>query len=305
MTRPTLLRRRRRRRARSRADRLCRIADAARSSLASVDFEALLDAERNVVLITGDHPITARAPPPAGLPADASVVTWCRTCRPWTRRRTHKLAADMQVLLGQPGTKRFRLRRRCSAAASDRDGRRRRQRRGYPDGRRGHRSERARGSSAARGAADIVLTDDTWACAGRRSMWAGVRRGGRFLVGGNVVVLFTVIGTAFGAVGGPVNSSTAGERSPTCFRAAVAATRSLPEPFRRRRIPNRMTRPSERSAEHRRVVLIGRPAGRAYGCNRSGNRGVVTRRRRNGSLGHRALTRKPNDASATMGLTAL
>ncbi len=57
-----------------------------------------------------------------------------------------------------------------------------------------------RGSSAARGAADIVLTDDDLgvlldALVEGRSMWAGVRDAVTILVGGNVgEVLFTVIG---------------------------------------------------------------------------------------------------------------
>ena len=61
-----------------------------------------------------------------------------------------------------------------------------------------------RGSSAARGAADIVLTDDDLsvlldALVEGRSMWAGVRDAVTILVGGNVgEVLFTIIGTAFG-----------------------------------------------------------------------------------------------------------
>lgn len=64
-----------------------------------------------------------------------------------------------------------------------------------------------RGSSAARGAADIVLTDDDLgvlldALVEGRSMWAGVRDAVTILVGGNVgEVLFTVIGTAFGPGG--------------------------------------------------------------------------------------------------------
>ena len=70
-----------------------------------------------------------------------------------------------------------------------------------------------RGSSAARGAADIVLTDDDLgvlldALVEGRSMWSGVRDAVTILVGGNVgEVLFTIIGTALrlraGAGGDP------------------------------------------------------------------------------------------------------
>jgi cation-transporting ATPase I len=69
-----------------------------------------------------------------------------------------------------------------------------------------------RGSSAARGAADIVLTEDDLgvlldALVEGRSMWAGVRDAVTILVGGNVgEVLFTIIGTAFGSGRAPVGT---------------------------------------------------------------------------------------------------
>ncbi len=69
-----------------------------------------------------------------------------------------------------------------------------------------------RGSSAARGAADIVLTDDDLgvlldALVEGRSMWAGVRDAVTILVGGNVgEVLFTIIGTALGSGRAPVGT---------------------------------------------------------------------------------------------------
>jgi cation-transporting ATPase I len=69
-----------------------------------------------------------------------------------------------------------------------------------------------RGSSAARGAADIVLTDDDLgvlldALVEGRSMWAGVRDAVTILVGGNVgEVLFTIIGTALGQGRAPVGT---------------------------------------------------------------------------------------------------
>lgn len=79
-------------------------------------IEALLDAERNVVLITGDHPITARAiARQLGLPADARVVTGAELAV--LDEEAHaKLAADMQVFARVSPEQRFRLWRRCSAA---------------------------------------------------------------------------------------------------------------------------------------------------------------------------------------------
>jgi cation-transporting ATPase I len=69
-----------------------------------------------------------------------------------------------------------------------------------------------RGSSAARGAADIVLTDNDLgvlldALVEGRGMWAGVRDAVSILVGGNVgEVLFTIIGTALGTGRAPVGT---------------------------------------------------------------------------------------------------
>src|SRR5439155_314460 len=69
-----------------------------------------------------------------------------------------------------------------------------------------------RGSSAARGAADIVLTDDDLGVlldtlVEGRGMWAGVRDAVTILVGGNVgEVLFTIIGTALGSGRAPVGT---------------------------------------------------------------------------------------------------
>jgi cation-transporting P-type ATPase I len=69
-----------------------------------------------------------------------------------------------------------------------------------------------RGSSAARGAADIVLTDNDLgvlldALVEGRGMWGGVRDAVSILVGGNVgEVLFTIIGTALGTGRAPVGT---------------------------------------------------------------------------------------------------
>jgi cation-transporting ATPase I len=69
-----------------------------------------------------------------------------------------------------------------------------------------------RGSSAARGAADIVLTEDDLgvlldALVEGRGMWASVRDAVTILVGGNVgEVLFTIIGTALGTGRAPVGT---------------------------------------------------------------------------------------------------
>lgn len=91
------------------------LADTARPSSRPL-IEALLDAERNVVLITGDHPITARAiARQLGLPADARVVTGAELAV--LDEEAHaKLAADMQVFARVSPEQRFRLWRRCSAA---------------------------------------------------------------------------------------------------------------------------------------------------------------------------------------------
>ena len=72
------------------------LADTARASSRPL-IEALLDADRDVVLITGDHPITARAiARQLGLPADARVVTGAELAG-LDEDASAKLAADVQV----------------------------------------------------------------------------------------------------------------------------------------------------------------------------------------------------------------
>ena len=183
------------------------LADTARPSARPL-IEALVDAERKVVLITGDHPVTARAiAHQLGLPTDARVVTGADIAG-LDEDASAKLAADVQVFARVSPEQKVQI-----VAALQRGGRVTAM---VGDGANDAAAIRmadvgigvsGRGSSAARGAADIVLTEDDLgvlldALVEGRSMWAGVRDAVTILVGGNVgEVLFTIIGTALGSSG--------------------------------------------------------------------------------------------------------
>ncbi|ORV10716.1 cation-translocating P-type ATPase [Mycobacterium celatum] len=188
------------------------LADTARPSARPL-IEALLDSERKVVLITGDHPVTARAiAHQLGLPSDARVVTGAEFAG-LDEEACTKLAADVQVFARVSPEQKVQI-----VAALQRCGRVTAM---VGDGANDAAAIRmadvgigvsGRGSSAARGAADLVLTDDDLgvlldALVEGRGMWAGVRDAVTILVGGNVgEVLFTIIGTAFGAGRAPVGT---------------------------------------------------------------------------------------------------
>lgn len=188
------------------------LADTARSSSRPL-IEALVAAGREVVLITGDHPVTARAiARQLGLPEDARVVTGAEFAG-LDEEGHAKIAADVQVFARVSPEQKVQI-----VAALQRCGRVTAM---VGDGANDAAAIRmadvgigvsGRGSSAARGAADIVLTDDDLgvlidALVEGRNMWAGVRDAVTILVGGNVgEVLFTILGTAFGQGRAPVGT---------------------------------------------------------------------------------------------------
>jgi cation-transporting ATPase I len=188
------------------------LADTARPSSRPL-IEALLDADRKVVLITGDHPVTARAiARQLGLPSDARVVTGADLAG-LDEDACAKLAADVQVFARVSPEQKVQI-----VGALQRSGRVTAM---VGDGANDAAAIRmadvgigvsGRGSSAARGAADIVLTEDDLgvlldALVEGRGMWASVRDAVTILVGGNVgEVLFTIIGTALGTGRAPVGT---------------------------------------------------------------------------------------------------
>ena len=188
------------------------LADTARPSSRPL-IEALLDADRKVVLITGDHPVTARAiARQLGLPSDARVVTGADLAG-LDEDACAKLAADVQVFARVSPEQKVQI-----VGALQRGGRVTAM---VGDGANDAAAIRmadvgigvsGRGSSAARGAADIVLTEDDLgvlldALVEGRGMWASVRDAVTILVGGNVgEVLFTIIGTALGTGRAPVGT---------------------------------------------------------------------------------------------------
>ncbi|OBI10323.1 cation-translocating P-type ATPase [Mycobacterium scrofulaceum] len=188
------------------------LADTARASSRPL-IEALVQAGRRVVLITGDHPVTARAiARQLGLPADAREITGAELAAFGEEDRA-KVAADVQVFA------RVSPEQKVQIVAALQDG-------GQAVAMVGDGANDAaairmadvgigvsgRGSSAARGAADIVLTDNDLgvlldALVEGRGMWGGVRDAVSILVGGNVgEVLFTLIGTALGTGRSPVGT---------------------------------------------------------------------------------------------------
>jgi cation-transporting ATPase I len=188
------------------------LADTARPSARPL-IEALVEANRDVVLITGDHPVTARAiARQLGLPEDTRVLTGAEL-NGLDEDAAAKLVADVQVFARVSPEQKVQI-----VAALQRSGRVTAM---VGDGANDAAAIRmadvgigvsGRGSSAARGAADIVLTDDDLTVlldtlVEGRTMWAGVRDAVTILVGGNVgEVLFTIIGTALGSGRAPVGT---------------------------------------------------------------------------------------------------
>lgn len=188
------------------------LADTARASARPL-IEMLLESGRRVVLITGDHPVTARAiARQLGLPSDAREVSGAELAALDEDDRA-KLAADVQVFARVSPEQKVQIvaaLQRCGQVTAM-----------VGDGANDAAAIRmadvgigvsGRGSSAARGAADIVLTDNDLgvlldALVEGRGMWGGVRDAVSILVGGNVgEVLFTIIGTALGTGRAPVGT---------------------------------------------------------------------------------------------------
>jgi cation-transporting P-type ATPase I len=188
------------------------LADTARASARPL-IEALVEAGRRVVLITGDHPVTARAiASQLGLPSDAREITGAELTALDEEARA-KVAASVQVFSRVSPEQKVQIvsaLQACGQVTAM-----------VGDGANDAAAIRmadvgigvsGRGSSAARGAADIVLTEDDLgvlldALVEGRGMWGGVRDAVGILVGGNVgEVLFTIIGTALGTGRSPVGT---------------------------------------------------------------------------------------------------
>ncbi|AKN15593.1 cation-transporter ATPase I CtpI [Mycobacterium haemophilum DSM 44634] len=286
------------------------LADTARPSSRPL-IEALVDAKRNVVLITGDHPITARAiAGQLGLPPDARVVTGAELIG-LDEDACAKLAADVQVFARVSPEQKVQI-----VAALQRCGRVTAM---VGDGANDAAAIRmadvgigvsGRGSSAARGAADIVLTDDDLgvlldALVEGRSMWAGVRDAVTILVGGNVgEVVFTIIGTAFGAGRAPVGTrqlllvNLLTDMFPAL---AVAVTSQYEEPDE-----DEYQTDDEARRTHQREVLTGpTPSLDAPLMRQIVSRGVVTAAGATAAWAIGRWTPGTERRTATMGLTAL
>ncbi|HLI24126.1 MAG TPA: cation-translocating P-type ATPase, partial [Acidimicrobiales bacterium] len=167
--------------------------------------EQLVEAGIRVALITGDHPITARAiARQVGLPADVAVMTGSELAQLDEDARA-QAAASAQVFARVSPEQKVQvvaaLQRAGQVVAMVGDG--------ANDAAAIRMADvgvgvSGRGSSAARVAADLVLTEDDLtalldALVEGRSMWASVRDAVTILLGGNAgEVAFTVLGTALG-----------------------------------------------------------------------------------------------------------
>jgi cation-transporting ATPase I len=289
------------------------LADTARASSRPL-IEALLDADRNVVLITGDHPVTARAiARQLGMSADVRVVTGAELAG-LDEDACAKLAADVQVFARVSPEQKVQIvaaLQRCGQVTAM-----------VGDGANDAAAIRmadvgigvsGRGSSAARGAADIVLTDDDLgvlldALVEGRSMWSGVRDAVTILVGGNVgEVLFTIIGTAFGAGRAPVGTrqlllvNLLTDMFPAL---AVAVTSQYVEPDEAEYATDEEAEEARR--EHQRAVLTGpTPSLDAPLMRQIVTRGAVTAAGATAAWAIGRWTPGSERRTATMGLTAL
>jgi cation-transporting ATPase I len=289
------------------------LADTARPSSRPL-IEELVDAERNVVLITGDHPITARAiAHQLGLPSDVRVVTGAELVG-LDEDACAKLVADVQVFARVSPEQKVQI-----VAALQRAGRVTAM---VGDGANDAAAIRmadvgigvsGRGSSAARGAADIVLTDDDLgvlldALVEGRHMWAGVRDAVTILVGGNVgEVLFTIIGTALGTGRAPVGTrqlllvNLLTDMFPAL---AVAVTSQYEEPDEDEFQTDEEAEEARRA--HQREVLTGpTPSLDAPLMRQIINRGAVTAAGATAAWAIGRWTPGTERRTSTMGLTAL
>jgi cation-transporting ATPase I len=289
------------------------LADTARASSRPL-IEALEAADRNVVLITGDHPITARAiARQLGLPADARVITGAELAG-LDEDACAKVVENVQVFARVSPEQKVQI-----VAALQRCGRVTAM---VGDGANDAAAIRmadvgigvsGRGSSAARGAADIVLTDRDLsvlldALVEGRSMWAGVRDAVTILVGGNVgEVLFTIIGTAFGQGRAPVGTrqlllvNLLTDMFPAL---AVAVTSQYVEPDETEYETKEQAEKAR--AAHRLAVLTGpTPSLDAPLMRQIVSRGVVTAAGATTAWAIGRYTPGSERRTATMGLTAL
>ena len=289
------------------------LADTARASSRPL-IEALVDADRNVVLITGDHPVTARAiARQLGLSDDVRVVTGSELAG-LDEDASAKLVAGVQVFARVSPEQKVQIvaalqrRGRVTAMVGD----------GANDAAAIRMSDvgigvSGRGSSAARGAADIVLTDEDLgvlldALVEGRSMWTGVRDAVTILVGGNVgEVLFTVIGTAFGSGRAPVGTrqlllvNLLTDMFPAL---AVAVTSQYVEPDVAEYVSEEEA--EEQRAYHRREVLTGpTPSLDTPLMRQIISRGAVTAAGATAAWAVGRYTPGTERRTSTMGLTAL
>ncbi|WP_082681622.1 cation-translocating P-type ATPase [Nocardia jinanensis] len=188
------------------------LADTVRDSARPL-LQRLITAGCAIALITGDHPVTARAiARQLGFPADARVVTGTELEAADENTRA-ELAASAQVFARVGPEQKVQViaaLQQCGRVVAM-----------VGDGANDAAAIRmadagigvtGRGSSPARAAADLVLTGENLtalldALVEGRNMWTSVRDALTLLLGGNAgEVVFTILGTALGRGGAPVST---------------------------------------------------------------------------------------------------
>jgi cation-transporting ATPase I len=270
-------------------------------------IDQLVAAGRDTVLITGDHPVTAAAiARQLGLPAGATVVTGAQLAERDEAGRADlardgrifaRVSPEQKVQVIEALTKAGRT---CAMVG---------------DGANDAAAIRMatvgigvsnRGSQAARGAADLVLTDDDLtalldALAEGRNMWACVRDALVILLGGNAgEVAFTIAGTT---IGGRAPIST---RQLLLVNLLTDMFPALAVAVTPQQAPPEAAWDREAYRAHRQAILtapapsLDRPLLRAIV-----SRGGATAAAATGAWAIGQLTPGTRCRSATMGLTAL
>ena len=255
------------------------LADTARASSRPL-IEALVDADRNVVLITGDHPVTARAiARQLGLSDDVRVVTGSELAG-LDEDASAKLVAGVQVFARVSPEQKVQIvaalqrRGRVTAMVGD----------GANDAAAIRMSDvgigvSGRGSSAARGAADIVLTDEDL------GVLLDALVEGRAPVGTRQLLLVTLLTDMFPAL-------------------AVAVTSQYVEPDVAEYVSEEEA--EEQRAYHRREVLTGpTPSLDTPLMRQIISRGAVTAAGATAAWAVGRYTPGTERRTSTMGLTAL
>jgi cation-transporting ATPase I len=281
------------------------IADTLRPTASDL-VAGLVEADRAVVLITGDHPVTASAiAAQLGMPADAKVVTGAELDDLDEAART-ELAREGRIFARVSPEHKVQIIRALSDAG--------RTCAMVGDGANDAAAIRlatvgvginGRGSSAARSAADLVITDDDLtvlleALIEGRDMWASVRDALVILLGGNAgEVGFTIAGTTLG------RRSPIGTRQLLLVNLLTDMFPALAVAVTPQQNPSDTDDPAANGSARRAVLATRTPSLDRPLIRAIATRGTITAAAATAAWGFGTLTPGTRRRSSTMGLTAL